>query len=258
MTVCASMYMKEMDDIVDLVKKNTNHLFVNQYVLPPPISTTALHLLYLMLTHAGITDEKKKQFCLSIMLMQTGLETHESVTINKNNTNQQSLTRQLSVLAGDYYSSRYYNILAQMGEIGLIQQLSIGISKINEAKMNMYLQKNDQTSYTEDLFQQIEIICTELYVRFSRWLGLHISNKWTGILRRILLAEKLIDMIQQNERKNADYELLSRFHHKANYLLTISRNDIKKWMEEAHYHEILQIIDRLLEANYTKSFVKEM
>ena len=50
----------------------------------------------------------------------------------------QARSRQLKVLAGDYYNSRFYHLLSHIGRIDIIRLVSGAISEVNRMKMNFY------------------------------------------------------------------------------------------------------------------------
>ncbi|TGV10004.1 heptaprenyl diphosphate synthase, partial [Mesorhizobium sp. M00.F.Ca.ET.186.01.1.1] len=124
-----------------------------------------LELLYLFLLEQGMTKERASIFCTATGLVQLGLDMHENVE----NQYEQSLSaernRQLTVLAGDYYSSRYYNLLAETGEIEAIQVLSGAIQRVNEAKMKLYIAGRDSRSLSDEEYWELRnAIDTGLYV----------------------------------------------------------------------------------------------
>src|SRR5699024_11828541 len=87
--------------------------------------------------HMDMKDTKKKQIILTVMLVQCALDTHELVPVN-NDSMLSKTEKQLAVLAGDYYSGLYYALLAEHGQIRMIQILANAIKQINEYKMNIY------------------------------------------------------------------------------------------------------------------------
>ena len=82
---------------------------------------------------------------------------------------------QLTVLAGDIYSGRYYELLAQSGNIGLIRHLSSGIVARNEQQIKLY--ENKELSL-EEWIQFITTVESVLVVQFYESLQqINKSNK---------------------------------------------------------------------------------
>ena len=61
-------------------------------------------------------------FTLATSLVQLGLDTHDLVTASNDVKEKKAArSRQLKVLAGDYFSARFYHLLAQAGQIDMIK-----------------------------------------------------------------------------------------------------------------------------------------
>ncbi|MGM0711714.1 heptaprenyl diphosphate synthase component 1 [Brevibacillus parabrevis] len=158
-------YVEEVRSIIEQIYKRTTHSYVEYYVDVPSMAENRLELLYLFLLEQGMTKERASIFCTATGLVQLGLDMHENVE----NQYEQSLSaernRQLTVLAGDYYSSRYYNLLAETGEIEAIQVLSGAIQRVNEAKMKLYIAGRDSRSLSDEEYWELRnAIDTGLYV----------------------------------------------------------------------------------------------
>ena len=70
------------------------------------------------------------------MLVQIALDIHERILMIDLDSKSDHKARQLTVLAGDYYSSLYYERLSNMKETELIRQLANGIREMNEEKVH--------------------------------------------------------------------------------------------------------------------------
>lgn len=127
-----------------------------RYIDTPVIDEDKLSILYSILNRTNLHIEKKQRYALTIMLVQVALDTHEKVS-DKSDVEATDLLkrRQLTALAGDYYSGLYYFLLAQQHDIRLIRILAKGIKEINEQKIRLHQRLNFSA---EDVVRSIEII----------------------------------------------------------------------------------------------------
>ncbi|WP_216829256.1 heptaprenyl diphosphate synthase component 1 [Alkalihalobacterium elongatum] len=137
--------MNEFNEIVNECKQKffslTEHTFLQKYIQKPMIDEDKLRFLYAMLSE-HLPAKDIKDFALASTLVDAALDTHEKVSLNKINSDYVKKNRQLTVLAGDYFSSLYYYLLANAGQISMIRLFSLSIQEINEHKMNIYQDEN--------------------------------------------------------------------------------------------------------------------
>ncbi|MFJ8527111.1 heptaprenyl diphosphate synthase [Bacillus pseudomycoides] len=121
-----------------LLAKLRHPYFIN-YIEEPVIDEEKVVLLYAALKSANLHKEQIDHYVVTIMLVQIALDTHEKVS-NKadKETSGFHKRRQLTVLAGDYYSGLYYYLLSMNCDIVLIRALAEGIKEINEHKIMLY------------------------------------------------------------------------------------------------------------------------
>lgn len=135
MTSISTEQNKILADLEKLVTIPDSQHYLGQ----PPIPRRLVYLLDLLLIACQVSEERRKVFLYSTACLHMALTTHERIS----NENPENLTdqrvRQLTILAGDYYSSLFYQLLATHGEVEGIHCLSQATSKINELKMNRYL-----------------------------------------------------------------------------------------------------------------------
>ncbi|WP_243521353.1 heptaprenyl diphosphate synthase component 1 [Bacillus pseudomycoides] len=132
-------------DIKEQLLAKLRHPYFINYIEEPFIDEEKVVLLYAALKSANLHKEQIDHYVVTIMLVQIALDTHERVS-NKadKETSGFHKRRQLTVLAGDYYSGLYYYLLSMNCDIVLIRALAEGIKEINEHKIMLY-QKAYQT-----------------------------------------------------------------------------------------------------------------
>ena len=99
-----------------------------------------------------------------------------------------SKQQQLTVLSGDYYSGRYYQLLAQTGNIELIQKLSRGIVNRCEHQIKVY---EEQPKTLQQGIESITTIESELIDQYYKVYGFsYLSNLMKNTLTFIRLKKE--------------------------------------------------------------------
>ncbi|MFD1707133.1 heptaprenyl diphosphate synthase component 1 [Siminovitchia sediminis] len=128
------IYDQKADSIKELIQKKMYHHFLFEHIESPIIDEDRILMLLIVMEEADVSDKKAESSAASAMLVQIALDIHDQVS-----KEQKSLTeRQLSVLAGDFFSGLYYLLLAEIEDIQLIRTLANAIKKINEYKTTVY------------------------------------------------------------------------------------------------------------------------
>src|SRR5690625_2804939 len=134
--------MREFNKIVAEAKEKfytlTKHSFLKAYSTDPTIDDDKVRFLYAIL-QKKLPKKDTDMFVISSLLVQAALDVHESVTLNDVTSDFLRKNRQLTILAGDYYSSLYYYLLAENEHLPLLSVFSNTIQKINEYKMSIYM-----------------------------------------------------------------------------------------------------------------------
>ncbi|MCD8511456.1 MAG: heptaprenyl diphosphate synthase component 1 [Bacillus sp. (in: Bacteria)] len=172
----ANIYNEDLNEIIESFYTLVKHPYIQKYVDDPIVDMDQTTLLYLMLREKGLDSGYIKQCILTTTLVQAALDTHESVSVKNFIHESSKRKRQLTVLAGDYYSSLYYYVLSNVNDTKLIRVLAQSIQEINESKMNVY--QMDQT-YNPAEFQDIKIIDSSLLQNIAVMLQL---PKWKELI----------------------------------------------------------------------------
>lgn len=171
-------------EIRAIIEKKVRHPYLLKYIQVPIIDDDKLLLLVSAMEGLGLTERERENYALTAMLVQIALDIHEHVS------NTQSLAgmkvRQLTVLAGDYYSGLYYKHLAETDDILMIRSLSKGIKKVNEHKTLLYQKEFKSVSMLLESTKNIE---ASILVQFSRFFG---RDDMVPFMDRVLLLKRLL------------------------------------------------------------------
>lgn len=174
------------------------HSYLEKHIKKPAIDERKLQLLVEMVYHTTLSESLKERYIITTMLVQMALDTHDlvpSVTA-LDEEDEVKLTKQLHVLAGDYYSGLYYLLLAEIDDFDFIRQLASAIKEINEYKMILYY--NETSSLTE--YMQIQkIIDTLLLVRVAEYLHVPALGEVAGNWLFIKLLTQMFYIIQSHD-----------------------------------------------------------
>ncbi|MFB1050490.1 heptaprenyl diphosphate synthase component 1 [Paraliobacillus sp. JSM ZJ581] len=205
------------------------HPYLKKFIKKPVINNDKLVILYNLIEQTSYSEEKKKNYILTTMLVQIALDTHDLVSEKHDQESKQTTkSRQLTVLAGDYFSGIYYYMLSKLEDIAMIATLASTIKEINEIKMTLFYEKKQSLNDWVDGVKALESI---LIVRVAN----HINNpsidsfiqQW--LLTKRLLQEKTAFLTKQHSPLFELFiEQLSKEQVIANQLLETIESTIHK------------------------------
>ena len=150
---------EELNEIIQSFYNRIEHPFLKKYIDDPLVDEDQVLLLFYMLKEKNMPSTYISQCIMTTTLVQAALDTHEEISVNELIKDSHKKKRQLTVLAGDYYSSLYYFVLSKVNDITLIRVLAKSIQEINEAKMNLYNGNGENLLAT---FQDIKTVDSSL------------------------------------------------------------------------------------------------
>jgi heptaprenyl diphosphate synthase len=177
---------RDIDSIKNKVLDKIRNNYLLTYTDIPIIDDDKILLLYMMYKEKRIAQTTFEDYIITVMLVQVALDTHESISIHQLKDDISKKNRQLTVLAGDYYSSLYYQILAELSELSMIRILAQGIQEINENKMQFY---QTEVQEIENAIENIRRIEASLLLRTADSLHLPL---WKGIAEEFLFIKRLL------------------------------------------------------------------
>jgi heptaprenyl diphosphate synthase len=182
----------KLTKIKERIMQNVSHPYLLKYIQTPTVDEDKLLLLVSLMDHLNISNDEMESYVLTTMLIQIALDTHEHVTENKDqeDTYYSLKNRQLTVLAGDYYSGLYYKHLSEINSIGVIRTLAEGIKNVNEHKISVYERNPDGI---DKLMNSIKMIESSLFEKLTEYFQ---ADVWDEYASNLLFIKRLI-----NEKK---------------------------------------------------------
>lgn len=204
--------------------------YVEKYINKPLMDEDKVRFLTEIYQRIELKEQDKTQLMLTIMLVQSALDTHELIPAD-NDSEMSETEKQLSVLAGDYYSGLYYYLLSKNNNIELIQLLAEAIKEINEDKMNLYY--NDARDFNEFIHLMMRID-TALLTNTARYF--HIEPVFIRLIEKCCLINQLTATIQHIKEGQFSYagHYLMKVRETADdhYILSVIAGELNKHKEE--------------------------
>ncbi|WP_033544141.1 heptaprenyl diphosphate synthase component 1 [Planococcus sp. CAU13] len=176
---------------------------LDKYTAGPSIDRSRLFFLLLPFFDGQKWTEEVEDAAKTVAIVYAALHAHDQV----NEESPISKSQQLTVLAGDFYSGIYYQMLSNSNNIKLIQMLASGIIGVSEKKASLYEKKTISLAGIENAAEVIETSLLRIfydyygfsqyaviaepameYVYYSRQLDYLHAGLETNILRKLNLA----------------------------------------------------------------------
>jgi len=114
-------------------KAHMDHEYLAKRKVRQAVSPFHFDLGYAILQSAAVPDVEAERVLTAVLLLEQGLSIHDEID------EWRAAEQGLVVLAGDYDSSKYYLILAELGDRRLMHELCEAVVRINEAKMDLLM-----------------------------------------------------------------------------------------------------------------------
>jgi heptaprenyl diphosphate synthase len=182
--------------IPEIAKQYTDYDMIQTHTDLPGFPELRVRLLYAFLNRNSGLNGSGELFALVTSLVQMGMDTHDLVSVtNDVKEKKAARARQLKVLAGDYFSSRFYNLLSQAGHIELVKQLSNAICEVNRLKMNLYLMMKQLKLTAEEYIHHSVEIKSQLFLSFTGFIEDMYRQVWPDLLKGFTRCELIFEEI---------------------------------------------------------------
>ncbi|MGE8001778.1 heptaprenyl diphosphate synthase component 1 [Lysinibacillus sp. NPDC093190] len=221
---------------------DVRHRTLQKYTGLPVLDENQLFYLLVPFLNGEEWQQEEREAAITVGIVYAALAAHDHIK----ELHATSKEQQLTVLAGDFYSGRYYEILAMSGNVALIRNLSQGIVARCEHQIKVY---EAEKRSIEQWFASITNIESGL---ISKFFELYSFSDYIPIMEKSLLILRL-------ERELATYQrgqvsLMSRvLEESARYAGAIYGNVIQDKIVQLKT-ELLQEIE---DASFLQGDVKQ-
>ncbi|MBS4203123.1 heptaprenyl diphosphate synthase component 1 [Lederbergia citrea] len=226
MPVCD--HEQQVDLIKKKLKKKSYHHYFSNHIGQPELDEDRILLLTCSLQMSNLPKEEREAYITASMFAQLALDTHDNVaspTVSKKQ-------RQLAVLAGDYYSGMYYNLLAELHNIDLIKSLATAIKITNEQKILLYRYKGESI---ETFINSIKRVESALIEQFC--MHFHNSAQYLSFAIEFLFFKKMVSELEQFKKGSSSIfisGLIQYYQPGTTDLNNLSDDEKEKIITECH------------------------
>lgn len=240
--------------VPELAEKYTQYDMIQKHTDLPEFPDARVHLLYIFLKDSGKNIAGHEElYALVTSLVQLGLDTHESIDVTEGNQGEAMMrSRQLKVLAGDYFSSRFYQLLAQKGEIAVISLLSKAVSDVNVMKMRLYGKMKKTLLPSEEYLRLTVQLNMQLFLSFTPLLEISVQETWKKLLKEFTECETIVREMERCAGPEigrcgyAYWHLIESGSEEEQNMLVSKKTDMKDWKKLILKHKASEkLLDKL-------------
>lgn len=177
------------DFSVDQARSLAKHDLIEAYSALPPYPENRVRLLYWFLSRSRLSGWRDV-VALAVSLAQFGLETHDLVSEPARDEPLPAVRkRQLTVLAGDYFNGRFYELLSQAGGLEAIRLVSRAMCEVNRLKAGLYEKWRSLRMTAGEYLDELVMIKSGLFTPFTCFMQAGDAERFPVLLRALVRCE---------------------------------------------------------------------
>jgi len=186
------------DRIAKMAQKYMERDMIGKHTELPPYPEVRTQLLNCFLNETDMQDQHL--LALAVSLAQLGLDTHDIVEASDSGEKLgQARSRQMKVLAGDYFNGLFYQLLSGANRIDVVRFVTKAICEVNHLKMSLY-EKLGQLKLTADEYlEQMVTIKSKLYLSFTTFIPSSYADRFPELLRSVTRFEVLNQELERSQ-----------------------------------------------------------
>ncbi|SFB18306.1 heptaprenyl diphosphate synthase [Cohnella sp. OV330] len=189
--------------IAQLARKYTEYDMITRHTDLPEFPEGRVRLLQAVLADLQELGGQAELYPLATSLVQLGLDTHDLVENEESGAKAQTKqmrARQMKVLAGDYFSGRFYHLLSQAGQIETVKRLSEAVCEVNRIKMSLYGKMKQMRINAEEYVSYGSAIRGVLFMSFGHLMSGMYAKLWPELVERFSRCELLLQELLRLQR----------------------------------------------------------
>jgi len=199
--------------IPEIAKPYTDYDLISEHTDLPDFPEMRTRMLHAFLEYSDAPQQDRERSALVASLLQLGTDTHDMVPVSSAKKEQsEARKRQVQVLAGDYFSSRFYQILSEAGQIELIQQLTDSICELNKMKMSLYMKMKGLRITEDEYLNAMVVVKQQLYLTFKSQMDESSRKIWPEFLGLLTKCEVVFDELFRLNTVGDFYESWGFWH----------------------------------------------
>ncbi len=235
--------------IPELAEHYTKHDMIQSHAELPPLSSPRLRILHAALEQDGAIKGRSELYTLATSLVQLGMDTHDLIDVDTRKQRESKMrTRQLNVLAGDYFSARFYHLLAAAGQIDMIARLSQAVCEVNRIKVNLYTRMRGLKINADEYYGYAVELKSEMFQHFANLLNGQSARLWPELLGGVARCEVAIEEIGRSENPDrfeqgwAYWHLLQVGNEEERHQLATGKTDHGHFMELVQKYDVTSLL----------------
>jgi hypothetical protein len=168
-----------------------------------------VRVMRVMLAAAKLAPKRELSFSIATTILRMVFEAHERVPLQDEiEQAERKNTRQLLVLAGDFYSGLFYRLLADNHELAGLKHFSCTIRSINESRLNLHLFAKQERCLSEAVYSDLQSYTSGLLASLADFFHVEKDSSlpWKQVVSSLLLVqfiaekEKWFDLLTDSMR----------------------------------------------------------
>ncbi|AWB45016.1 heptaprenyl diphosphate synthase [Paenibacillus sp. CAA11] len=186
--------------VPELAKKYVEYDMIKAHTELPNFPDPRVRLLYTFLKVQKPEDERALETsALATFLVQLAMDTHDLIDPEPERKEEKQMrSRQMKVLAGDYFSGTFYELLAKAGQVDMIALLASAVCEVNRLKAGFYSRMKRMLLSRDEYLKESSQVKMGLFHFFTPMLDKAVQNLWRYLLSEISRCEVLAEEIRKS------------------------------------------------------------